>query len=58
VPDRPLEEALATFLAWAAPARHHRRSMIWVMIVGIAGSQFSYLVLARARFNPAASWSH
>jgi hypothetical protein len=28
--------------------------MIFVMIVGIAGSLFSYLVLARRRSNPAA----
>jgi hypothetical protein len=28
--------------------------MIFVMIVGIAGSLFSYLVLARRRTNPAA----
>jgi DHA1 family bicyclomycin/chloramphenicol resistance-like MFS transporter len=28
--------------------------MIWVMIVGIAGSLFSYLVLARRRSDPAA----
>jgi hypothetical protein len=32
--------------------------MIWVMIVGIAGSLFSYLVLARPRSNPATDRSH
>jgi DHA1 family bicyclomycin/chloramphenicol resistance-like MFS transporter len=32
--------------------------MIWVMIVGIVGSLFSFLVLARARSNQAASRPH
>jgi MFS transporter, DHA1 family, multidrug resistance protein len=32
--------------------------MIWVMIVGIAGSLISYLVLARPRSNPATDPSH
>jgi hypothetical protein len=32
--------------------------MIWVMIVGIAGSLLSYLVLARPRSNPATDPSH
>ena len=31
--------------------------MIWVVIVGIVGSRFSYLLLAR-RSNPAAGQSH
>jgi hypothetical protein len=32
--------------------------MIWVMIIGIAGSLLSYLVLARPRSNPATDAWH
>jgi MFS transporter, DHA1 family, multidrug resistance protein len=55
--------AQAVAMAVAAPLASSGGSvtavpMIWVMIVGIVGSLFSFLVLARAESNPAASRPH